>query len=56
MYGIHLPDLETVMGANHGQGQGTGSKKGKQEGRKERKTRRTNLFCYFTESGQTEHC
>lgn len=26
VFKVYLPDLEMVMGANHGQGQGTGSK------------------------------
>lgn len=66
---LYLSDLETVIGANHGQGQGTGSKKeelgrSKKEKNSRRQGRehgwwideREECFCYFSESGQTENC
>lgn len=36
MHAVYLPDVEKVMGANHGLGHGTGSKKKERERRRDR--------------------
>lgn len=70
MHAVYLPDVEVVMGANHGPGHGTGEKRTKKKraemrerdcgSRRKKKQKNACLsdqrFAYFTESGPAKHC